>query len=347
VVWTWQPGHVLEGGWTVRRVSNRSESKYYDLDDNVSATVTRGGEGWKNNGYLQEASSFFNNRLHIVGSLRLDTAQQFQIHPVSPQVSASLQVAPTTQLQFGVGRYNQFQFPGILQFDLGAGLCNPPFEVLQTANHYTAGVEQRIGESARVRALFFDREGDISDAVNRPDNCNSGAPPHGFIGVQHDHSRGAQFVLQSRTANRLSGWIGYTLTYARESLLFLHPDKTLFWSPYFPTLADQRHTVNVFASYRLTPTVHISGKWLFGSGFPIPSGTNAARLGNYQRLDLRGEKDWAFKNWKLALYGEVLNLTNHNNLRYFYSSYNPDGTATVTTGQGLPITPTAGVAFEF
>ena len=346
VVWSWRPGHVLEGGWTVRRVSNRSESTFYDSDDNVTGTSTHGGKGWKNNGYLQEATSFFSNRLHVVGSLRLDTAEQFPIHPVSPQISASLQVARATQLQFGVGRYNQFQFPGTPQFEI-PGFCSPAFEVLQTANHYTAGVEQRIGESTRMRAMFFDRQGDLSDAVNRPDNCNPIYSPHGFIGVQHNHSRGAQLVLQSRTANRLSGWIGYTLTYARESILLSRPDKTLYWSAYFPTLADQRHTLNVFASYRLTPTVHVSGKWLFGSGFPIPSDNNATRLGDYQRLDVRGEKDWAFTRWKLALYGEVLNLTNHNNRRYFYSSYNSDGTATVTTGQGLPITPTAGVAFEF
>jgi hypothetical protein len=62
---------------------------------------------------------------------------------------------------------------------------------------------------------------------------------------------------------------------------------------------------------------------------------------------VRAEKDWAFTRWKLALYAEVLNLTNHNNTRYFYTSENPDGTFNVVTGQGLPITPTAGVAFEF
>jgi len=55
----------------------------------------------------------------------------------------------------------------------------------------------------------------------------------------------------------------------------------------------------------------------------------------------------AFTRWKLALYGELLNLTNHNNPRYFYTSQNPDGTFKVVTGQGLPIVPTAGVAFEF
>ena len=101
------------------------------------------------------------------------------------------------------------------------------------------------------------------------------------------------------------------------------------------------------SSYRFRPTVHLSGKWLYGSGFPIPSENNATRLGSYQRLDLRGEKDWAFRRWKLALYGEVLNLTDHPNRRYFYSAIDAGGTATVVTGQGLPITPTAGLAFEF
>ncbi|HWZ83408.1 MAG TPA: TonB-dependent receptor [Terriglobales bacterium] len=349
LAWSWRPGDILEAGWTVRRVSDRSESSFYDpVDGHLIGTSTQGGRGWKHDGYVQEATSFFKHRLHVVTSLRVDSAEQFPIHPVSPQVSAALQVARATQLQFGVGRYNQFQFPGNPQFDEGVGLpCIPASEVLQTANHYTAGVEQRLGESTRVRAMFFDRERDSSDAVNRPDNCNPIFPPHGFIGYQRAHSRGAQLVLQSRTANRLAGWIGYTLTYSQESILSLHPDGTLFWSPYFPTLADQRHTLNVFASYRVTPTVHVSGKFLYGSGFPIPNGDNSARLGDYQRLDVRGEKDWAFKRWKLALYGEMLNLTNHNNPRYFYSSYDQHGVPTVVTGQGLPITPTAGVAFEF
>jgi len=116
----------------------------------------------------------------------------------------------------------------------------------------------------------------------------------------------------------------------------------------FPTLDDQRHTLNVFASYRLSPTVHISGKFLFGSGFPIPSIDDSIRESDYQRLDVRAEKDWAFDRWKLALYGEVLNLTNHYNPRYFYVSYNnTTGASSVVTGQGLPITPTAGLAFEF
>jgi hypothetical protein len=347
LVWSWHRDHVLEGGWMARRVANSRASMYYNPDYSVANSGGQSALGWRNDGYLQEASSFFGNRLHLAGGLRLDTAAQFDIHPVSPQLSASLQVASATQLQFGAGRYNQFDFPATVQeVELPGGPCRFGSEVLQTANHYTAGVEQRIGESTRLRAMFFDRQNGTSSALNATPGCQPFFSPHGFIAFERDHSRGAQIVLQSRTANRLSGWVGYTLTYARQSYLF-SSYKRQVWEPSYSTLEDQRHTVNVFASYRISPTVHISGKWLFGSGFPVPSNKNAIRLGDYQRLDARAEKDWPFTRWKLALYGEVLNLTDHDNRRYFYSQYNFDGTLSVTTGQGLPITPTAGLAFEF
>lgn len=347
LVWSWQKDHVLEGGWMTRRVSNSFVNTVYNPNGTVAGSGAESGLGWKNDGYVQEASSFFGNRLHLVGGLRLDTAGQFDIHPVSPQLSASLQVAPATQLQFGFGRYNQFQFPEPSPGEYNG--CPTSSEQLQTANHYTAGVEQRIGENTRVKVLLFDRQNATSANASYYDPITSTCvPQNGFAIEERDYSRGAQIVLQSRTANRLSGWIGYTLADSRQRIVKLD-NLEQFQTPLTPTLDDQRHTLNVFASYRISPTVHLSGKWLFGSGFPIPNTiNNANREGDYQRLDVRAEKDWAFSHWKLALYGEVLNLTNHYNPRYFYTSYNPNnGTSSVVTGQGLPITPTAGLAFEF
>jgi hypothetical protein len=184
--------------------------------------------------------------------------------------------------------------------------------------------------------------------------------------AQRDYSRGLQFVLQRRSANRLSGWLGYTLAYSRQKTLDLSLPGVgpfLSRSPYSSTLNDQRHTLNVFASYRVTSTVNLSAKWLYGSGFPVTSGLSfepvggalvpfrvtQPRLGPFQRLDLRADKSWAFIRWKLTLYGELLNVTNHNNPRLISAEViNPaTGQAVIRTDKGLPITPTAGLAFEF
>lgn len=345
-VWSWRKEETLEGGWMARRVSTGSTGTSYNPPSPPEHLYGEIGEGWKNDVYVQQSSAFFSNRIHLAGGLRLDTAALFDVHPLSPQISAAWQAAPATQLQLGYGRYHQFDFPVNQPFELST-TCSLRFESLDGANHYIAAIEQRVGESTRVKLLLFDR----TDVSSFASSVSAGCPPptrgHGFQATSNDYSRGAQIVLQSRNANRLSGWIGYTLAYARQSFYssgtVTNPVPS--WSPYYPTLADQRNTLNVFANYRITPTVNLGGKFLFGSGYPVPNGEyNPIRLGDYQRLDVRAEKDWAFRRWKLVAYGELLNATNHNNPRYFYSNYD---SGSVVTGQGLPITPTAGVAFEF
>jgi hypothetical protein len=111
--------------------------------------------------------------------------------------------------------------------------------------------------------------------------------------------------------------------------------------------------------YRLKPTINLSGKFLFGSGFPILSGSfildsngnvhpaPMVRLDPYVRADPRIDKSWAWTRWKLTLYGEILNVTDHSNRIITSSFYDQNGQQVTTTAEALPITPTAGLALEF
>ena len=93
-----------------------------------------------------------------------------------------------------------------------------------------------------------------------------------------------------------------------------------------PAAEDQKHTFNAFANYRLTSTVNLSAKFIYGSGFPslnndvsvLSGGISvnsivAIRFPAYQRLDIRADKSWTFQHWKMTLHVEGLNMTNHNN----------------------------------
>lgn len=350
VVSAWRTSQTLEGGWMARRANASYTQTIYNPTPLTAEQSSSHAEGWKNDGYVQQSSSLFTNRLNVVGGLRVDTAALFDVHPLSPQLSAAWQLRPATQLQLGFGRYHQFNFPAYSgRLDPG---CSASTESLQSANHYTAALDQRLTASIRARLLLFDRSDALSDATTITGACPFAPAFPGFQTLSHDYSRGAQIVLQSRDANRLSGWIGYTLAWARENYynFGVSPGAAADWSSYYPTLGDQRNTLNLFANYRLTPTLNVGGKFLYGSGYPVPNGElNPLRLGDYQRLDLRAEKDWAFHRWKLAAYFELLNTTSHNNPIYFYTSYAgaTGNTGTVVTGQGLPITPTASLAFEF
>ena len=342
---SWAPNkdHILGGGWTLRRLQDYSA--YYGPDQTPIVTYSANRKALRGNGYIQQTSSFLGNRIHLSAGLRWDGQERQATHPFSPQVSVALQARSTTQLQFGFGRFNQFQFPDS-QYAAAPDFCFQTAETYQRANHYTAAIEQRFGENTRIRLQAFDRENDVFLTTKPISPCSMPGPPSGTYKNSRGYSRGAQVLLQRRSANRLSGWIGYTLTYARQSYL-TYPLQNQTYSPYFDAIADQRHSVNAFAMYRLTPSVNLSGKILYGSGFPAEATLeNLPHLGTYVRLDVRTDKSWAFSRWKFTLYGEVLNLTNHYNpIFYYFTTVN--GQTALVTHRSLPITPTAGLVFEF
>jgi hypothetical protein len=364
LTWAWNDNNVMEGGATLRRLRDNGYSAYY-TSQGVGFSSNANGTGLRGDIYLQQASTLWKNRVHVIGGVRWDNLQRIGVHPFSEQISAAIRVLSATELQFGAGRYAQF--PDYQE--VAIPYCYPSGNLLSRSDHYTAAIEQRFGESTRFRVQVFDRQnaelygvtsGFTVAGFGGPP-CGALEPPRGFTATyERDYSRGVQFVLQRRSANRLSGWVGYTLAQAQGEYVVQVP--TAVPSGYFPTLQDQRHSLNAFGTYRLKPTINLSGKFLYGSGYPVPSG-NFVQIGNtyeavdlnsvdlpaYVRLDLRCDKSWAFTRWKLTLYGEVLNVTNHDNRVYVYSTgVNPATLqSTVVTQQELPVTPTAGLAFEF
>jgi hypothetical protein len=78
------------------------------------------------------------------------------------------------------------------------------------------------------------------------------------------------------------------------------------------------------------------------SGFPT-----VVRIGPYERPDPRADQSWALKTAKVTLYGELLNTTNHENRRFEDYTQLPSGQVVLQTLSGIPVTPTAGLAFDF
>jgi len=173
------------------------------------------------------------------------------------------------------------------------------------------------------------------------------------------YSRGFEFTLQRRSANRLTGWISYALGYSRfvDATTNEH-----FWGDF-----DQRHTLNIFGSYRLSQTINLSANTKYGSGFPIDgylgepffqgrayfpivSQRNDTRNSPYFQLDTRVNKAFYRKRTKTTLYAEVINLTDHHN--YLYWGFIPDyvrpyGYIAAGRGTILSVLPGVGVRVEF
>ncbi|MCP5115689.1 MAG: hypothetical protein GY953_33090, partial [bacterium] len=229
----------------------------------------------------------------------------------------------------------------------------------ERATHYLASIEQRLNTRTRVRVEFYSRDDRdllfrdidprmIGGRVYRPPDSTP------VLNSIRGYARGFEVFLQRRTANRLTGWISYG--YGRTGL------RDGASGQRFGSDFDQRHTVNVYGSYRLRPTVNLSSRYLYGSGFPIPGylrrdgelyflsqHRNRIGLNPYHRLDFRINKAFVYRRWKLTLYAEVVNLFNRANHRYEkLSGYNGrTGRAFPRFNKLFPILPSAGLLIEF
>jgi hypothetical protein len=351
--WVWNPSATLDFGVSARRVRGEGFADYYAEDGHIPV------EGHRGNllllgGYVQQSWSGFGKRLFVTGGARWDRVDAGPAAVVSPSFSVTFLPAAGTRLQLSWGQTAQFPDVQSLYSIYGSTRLMP-----ERATHYAAALEQSLGGKARLRVVAYERRD--RDLLFRPDQearlvggqilgDNFQAPIASSLG---GYARGIDIFVQRRSANRLTGWVSYSLAWSRQ-----HDSAT---GAVFPSDQDQRHTVNVYLGYRIRPSVNLSARWTYGSGFPIPgyfqrvgdayylsSVRNQARMDSYQRADLRINKTRAFDHWKLTVYGEVVNLLNHPNYRFdSYNGYAPSGQAYLSFSNLFPILPSAGVMLEF
>ena len=131
-------------------------------------------------------------------------------------------------------------------------------------------------------------------------------------------------VFGEKKTGKLTGWIGYTLSWTNRTFELLNNGKT------FPYKYDRRHDVSIVSIYRPSSKIELSGTWVFGSGnaitiptasfraqnpfipqgSPINSkvygGRNEYRMDSYHRLDLSisfiRQVRWGESRWSFGVY---------------------------------------------
>ena len=354
--WIWTGANALDFGASVRRLRDDGSSNRYQFNPFAVRPLDRfRGSALRPGGYAQQTVIAAAGRIVMSAGLRWDTYSVADIAAVSPHASIAVQPGRSTRIQLGWGQYVQYAELNSLYSMFGRTSLLP-----ERATHYEVSIDQRIGDRTRVRVELYDRLD--RDLLARPllDPRLIGSrifnPPVNalFENSVRGYSRGAQVFLQRRSANRLSGWISYAYGHAR-----LRDGMT---RASYPADHDQRHTVSIFGCYRLRPTVNLSVRWSYGSGFPVPgffqlgqdgryylsADRNAVRMETYDRADARINKAFVYDRWKLTLFAEVINLFNRTNRRFdSFNGYNSrTGMADVRFDRMIPILPSAGIVFE-
>lgn len=346
--------HRIETGVYVRSGSANQISNFFVLPlpgtrVNLETFDRRAAE---ESSYLQDTYTTHEKNFSLTGGLRIDHSGLTSETKVSPRASLAFKVGTGWTMRAGFGRY--YQFP---DFEAVFGQLGNRGLRAEQATHYNLSVERTFGDRYRVLAEVYDRE-DRNVIFNlfqprlQPTPITFAQLP--FRNSLSGHARGLEFTFQRRSANRLSGWVTYAFakTIYRES-----PTGLSFVGDF-----DQRHTLSAYGSYRFTGTFNVSSQWRYGSGVPIPgffrsqgadlfltSQRNLVRLPAYSRVDLRANKAFLFEKWKLTLSAELLNVTNHRNLRIpIIDGIDPiTGRVFHHFGEKMPVLPALGVAIEF
>ncbi len=176
------------------------------------------------------------------------------------------------------------------------------------------------------------------------------------VTVGRSWSYGMELLLQKNTG-RLTGWIGYTLSWTPMQFDSLNFGKK-FYSRY-----DRRHDISVVAFYKLSHNITLTGTWVYGTGnaISLPSATypafsdnnalgsrgrnasifgysdglgfdygqkNNFRMAPFHRLDLgiqfKKEKKWGERTWEISVY----NVYNRLNPYFYYLGYDIRGDKT-------------------
>lgn len=149
-------------------------------------------------------------------------------------------------------------------------------------------------------------------------------------------SYGAEFFVK-RNEGRITGWIGYTLSWANRKFPELNNGKT------FPAKYDRRNDLSVVGMYEFNKRLSFSAIFVFGAGhsLTLPYGTfsipgqygqvfydylekNSTKLKPFNRLDLgikytTDGKKW-YSEWRLDIY----NTYNRRNPYFIYLDNDTD-----------------------
>ncbi len=354
--WQFHENAALVFGGTLRRLRDNGYVDRRLAAPPFSARLDQyRGHGLRGGVHAAPQLTLWHGKLQLRAGGRADYHSVNERTAWSPSAAATWVVRSGSQLNAAWGSYAQY--PELNQFYSRFGNTRL---LPERANHVQAGWEQRLGERTRFRLEAYHRAD--RDLLFRPlfeprilaGRIYAGSNAAPIVNSLRGDFRGMQFFVQRRSSNGLTGWVSYSYSVSklRDDALALS-----FLSDF-----DQRHTANVFLSYRWKPTVNFSGRWLAGSGFPVRGfvrGTNPQfflseqrnqlRLPTYHRMDFRANKTFLRRGWHITLYAEVVNLYNRDNVRFdeVRGFDSRTGSARLGFDKLFPVLPSAGVSIEF
>ncbi|MSR35209.1 MAG: TonB-dependent receptor [Gemmatimonadetes bacterium] len=307
----WERQLVAAAGKTVARF------------DSLRATLAPDGH---------ELAAYFAERLRPLHSvtleagLRWDRQTRTAEEQWSPRMNVALEVASGLSLRAAWGRYAQSQ--ELFQLSVPDG--DTAFYPAERAQHRVLGVERTFDRGASVRIELYQRE----TMRVRPrwwnlENDIELFPEMVFhrrrVAPDRADARGVELFAHGQPGRAFTWSAGYTLARVRDRI-----DAVWIADP-----VDQTHALSFDVALQPNPAWRLAAAWQHHSGWPYTTATavvtplggqrfqvkrgfgplDGERLPAYQRVDVRVTRDFRIGRGQLAIFADVFNALNHDNVR--------------------------------
>jgi len=261
-------------------------------------------------------------RVQLIPGVRLDyyvIPGQFSFTTLDPRFSFRLTPDPDRRLDIkgSVGLYHQ----------------NPQgYELLEVTGNTELKPEQSVQVSLGAEIQFTDfLKLDLQGFYKRLEDLvvfsSAGVLDDGsdsaWMNTGDGHIYGAELFFRCEPIHGFEGWVALTL---QRSQRRDHPDWDFYWYDF-----DQPVILDIVASYQLPFGFKLGARWRYVSGnpmtpvnnaiydadddsyIPLQGEYNSERLPDFHALDIRIDKDFNFRTWKLTVYLDILNVYNRQN----------------------------------
>ncbi len=291
--------------------------------------------------------------LKIIGGVRADYNSQMNKGWADPRLAVFWQLHERIAVKGGVGIYHQT--PDYRTGQLSRGFGNPDL-LAEGARQYMLGAEGRIIDGLTLDLQFYYKDlfNQARATLGDTSGVSGDVPDLRYTSNGRGRAYGMEVLLRYALTKNFFGWIAYSLSRVERDFY----GGTVWGVSQF----DQPHNLIVLASYKLPFDFIVGAKLRYTSGpltrpirgaiydananyfYPIQDTQYSRRLPDFFQLDVRLDKRFVFEQWMFAIYLDVQNVTNRQNVEAVLNSYDYSEQAYLT---GLPILPVLGLRAEW
>ena len=250
------------------------------------------------------------SQLTLIGGLRYSNENYAHKTYTEPRLGMEWEHSERTLYTAGWGRHNQI--PTAQEWSPKFG--NPKLDHIR-AEHSVLGVRHKVDADWNWKAETYYKKFSnlvINDALLNYSNAASGK------------AYGVELLIKKEPTDKFSGWWVLNLAKSQrrndvtgEAFRFEYdqPVNTTLVANY---KASEEWSFGMKWNYHsgtpYTPITGTSGTYPDGRPIPVYAGVNSGTLPVYHRLDLRADRNYVFRTWKLNTYFELNNWYGRKNI---------------------------------